>query len=168
MDTSFSRSHPALSALIVAVPLIALLVLVGARMDDEAGHAASHLAVGLPALLLLFSSPGWRKPPPGWVGTVGRRLVLIAFAVFGTAQVLEALGAVGFEGYARQYEWLARLHDLSMMAGPPALLLLVIGGVLTAVARMNERAEGSGRIAVAVMAATALGALLLKFAVLGA
>ena len=168
MDASFGRNHPALTALLVAVPLIALVVFVGSRTGDEAGHATSHLAVGLPALLLLFSLPRWRERAPGWPGAVGRRLLVIGLALIGGGQVLEAVAAFGFEGYARQHEWLAKLHDLSMFAAPPGLLLLIIGGVFTVVARMNQRAEGSGRIALVVISAAALAALLVKFAVLGA
>ncbi len=167
MDASFGRNHPALTALAVAVPLIAVLLLVGSRLGDEPGHAASHLAVGLPAVLLLFSASRWRERASGWAGSVGRKLLLLGLALIGGGQVLEAVAAFGYEGYVRQYEWLARLHDFSMFAGPPGLLLVIIGGILTVVARMNQRAEGSGRIAVVVITAAAFAALLLKFAVLG-
>lgn len=167
MDASFARRHPALAALLVAVPLVAFLVLVGSRMDDEVGHAASHLAVGLPALLLLGSSRRWQERAPRPLGWAARKLVVVGLAVLGASQAFEALGAFGFEGYARQYDALVTVHDISMFGGPVGLLLLVIGGTLTAIARMNERAEGSGRIAIVVMVAAVFAGLLLKFAVLG-
>lgn len=168
MDTSSAPKHPAVAALLWALPMVAVLIVVGSRIQDEAGHAASHLAIGLPALLLLFSSRRWREPVPGRLGSTGRRLVLVGLGLLAVGQSLEAVGAFGFEGYARQYEWLATLHDLAMFSAPPGLLLLLIGGILTGVTRMNERAEGSGRIALLVIGATVVGALLLRFAVLGA
>lgn len=168
MGTSFVREHPAVTALLRALPLVAVLIVVGATIQDEAGHAASHLAIGLPALLLLFSSSRWREPVSGRLGSAARKLLLIGLGLLGIGQSLEAVGALGFEGYARQYEWLATLHDIAMFSGPPGLLLVLVGGILTAVVRMNERSEGSGRIALLVIAAVVVGALLLRFAVLGA
>lgn len=168
MDTSFVRNHPAVAALLWAIPLVALLIVVGARIQDEAGHAASHLALGVPAFFLLLSSRRWRDSSPGRLGSTGRKLLLIGLGLLGVGQLFEALGAFGFEGYARQYEWLATVHDFAMFSGPPGFLLLLIGGVLTALSRMNERAEGSGRIALLMIGAAVLGAVLLRFAVLGA
>lgn len=168
MDTSFVREHPVVAALAWAIPLVAVLIVVGSRIQDEVGHAASHLAVGLPALLLLFSSSRWRERVPGRLGSAARKLVLIGLGLLGVGQSLEALGAAGFEGYARQYEWLAKLHDLAMFSGPPGLVLLLVGSILTAVVRLNQRAETAGRIALLVVAATVLGVLLLRFVLLGA
>lgn len=168
MDTSFVRDRPAVGALLWAIPVVGVLIVVGSRIQDEAGHAASHLAIGIPALLLLFSSSRWREPVPGRLSSGARKLLLIALGLLGLGQSLEAVGAFGFEGYARQYEWLATLHDVAMFSGPPGLLLVLIGGILTAVARMKERAEGAWRIALLVIGAALLGALLLRFAVLGA
>ena len=168
MDTSFVRNHPAVTALLWAIPVVAILLLVGSRIHDEGGHAASHFAIGLPALASLFSSRRWREPVPGRLGSAARRLLLVGLALLGAGQTFEAIGAFGFDGYARQYEWAATVHDLAMFSGPPGLLLLLIGGLLTAVTRMNERTERSGRLALLVIGAAVMGAFLLRFAVLGA
>lgn len=167
METPFIRKHPAVAALLWALPVVAVLVAVGSRIQDEAGHAASHLVVGLPALLLLFSSSRWREPAPGRSGSVARKLVVIGLGVLGGGQLLEAIGAVGFEGYARQYGWLATLHDISMVLGPLGLLFLLLGGILTAVVRMKQRGDGRGARVVIVALAAAFAAVLFRFAVLG-
>jgi hypothetical protein len=167
MDASIARKHPAVAALLWALPLVAVLLALGWRIQDEVGHAASHLVVGLPALLLLFSSPRWRQPAPGRSGSVARKLAVIGLGLLAGGQLLEAIGAFGFEGYARQYDWLATLHDISMVLGPPGLLLLLLGGILTAVVRMKQRGDaGVGRLAFVSLAA-ACAAMLFRFAVLG-
>ena len=168
MDTSFVRNHPAVAALLWAIPVVAVLLMVGTRIHDEGGHAASHFAIGLPALALLFSSRRWREPVPARLGSAARKLLLVGLGLLGAGQTFEAVGAFGFEGYARQYEWAATLHDLAMFSGPPGLLLVMLGGVLTAFTRMNERSERSGRLALLVIGAAVMGAFLLRFALLGA
>ncbi len=167
MDASIARKHPAVAALLWALPLVAVLLALGWRIQDEAGHAASHLVVGLPALLLLFSSPRWRQPAPGRGGSVARKLAVTGLGLLAGGQLLEAIGAFGFEGYVRQYQWLATLHDISMVLGPPGLLLLLLGGILTAVLRMKQRAVARGRRLAVVALAVVFGALLFRFAVLG-
>lgn len=145
MDASLRRNHSAVSALLLAVPFIALLIFAGSKMGDEAGHAASHLAVAVPALLLLSFSSKWRGRAAGGLGSLAHKVVVTGLVLVGGGQVLEAIGAFGFEGYARQYDWLATLHDTAMFSGPPGILLVLIGALLTTVWRMNQRAEGPAR-----------------------
>lgn len=164
---AFGREHPVLAALLLAIPIVGVVFLVGSRLEDEAGHAASHLAVAVPPLLLLFSSRRWRSNDAEGPGSVARKVLVTGLAVLGFGQVFEAIGGLGFEGYERQYEWLATLHDVSMLSMPAGVLLLLIGGTLMATWRMKQSSAGSGRIALVMLVAVALGGLVLKSVLFG-
>jgi hypothetical protein len=154
MAASFFRRHPALAAVLWVLPIAVVLAFVGARDDDEFGHAAGHLMIALPVVAVLVSSRRWRELPPDRSGLVARRSMLIGLAFIGVGGFLEAVGAFGYEGNVRQYEAVARVHDVALALGPIGFVFLVIGGLLTLAPRL--RVPRVARIALIVVGVAAL------------
>jgi hypothetical protein len=161
MVASWLRRYPTLTAVLWVVPVVVILVVIAGLDDDEFSHAAFHLAITLPLLAIVVTSRRWRAPEPG-VGTGARRSLLIGLAFVCAGGVLEAIGAFGYEGDTRQYELVAKLHDLGLFFGPFGFLFLLVGGVLA----LGLRMKGANRawwiaaaVLVVAMAVMAFGSL---------
>lgn len=91
------RWLPAASIAAATAVIVALWNLAGAldaAMPDWAEHAASHLAVGLPAAGLAIVALRWWPPPPSSpLAAAARRLLVASIAAVAILQLLEALSA---------------------------------------------------------------------------
>ncbi len=119
---SFLRDAAVLLGIGVLSVTIVLLLGNVVNTPNYSGHAAFHLLLGIPLVLL---GVGISRLPPARerVHLIARGILLIALLLFGLAQLLEAIGAFGFEG----------LHDLgaapSRIMGltlPVAVLVLIV------------------------------------------
>jgi hypothetical protein len=158
---AFLRKYPSIAAVLWVVPAAVILAFIG-RDEDELGHAAFHLATTLPLFAILVSSRRWRAPEKG-MAVGARRSVLIGLAFVCAGAVLEALGAFGYEGNARQYELVAKFHDVGLGLGPVGFLFLLVGAVLALGVRMKGASRAWWIVAavlVVAVAAIALGSLL--------
>ncbi|HVM34629.1 MAG TPA: hypothetical protein VM784_04735 [Actinomycetota bacterium] len=131
-----SASRSILDSVIAAILLFGAVVVLSIpiRDDDVLGHAASHLAVGLPLLLLLVARLRWPAP----ASPLGRRLLVGGMSIFAAGQILEAIGAFGYDGYDRVNP-LASLHDVGL-AATVAIPVLLCGLALLLVAHLRRPA----------------------------
>jgi len=106
------------------VTSVAVILLLGTVVDtpNYSGHTAFHLLLGIPMVLL---GVGLSRFPPARerVHSIARGILLFVLLFFGLSQLLEAIGAFGFEA----------LHDLGAapsriigFALPVAVLVLVV------------------------------------------
>lgn len=127
------------SALIALAAVVMLTIVANAfALEDPWAHLSSHLAGAVPVLALVVVA--WRAWPPPVADRYGRptrAIVVVGLLVGGLAQLLEGLGAFGFDGNDR-IGWLAGLHDVGLGVGVLGLLILMFGiglAVLVGLAR---------------------------------
>ena len=136
---------------VVAGSLIALPFVIGtfraAQLwaDGEAtGHAVFHLIVAAAGLVLLTLAGIFWRPVRG--RDSGRSFTVIALAALAVAQVLEALGAIGYdaENAGVKHGWLVRLHNTATAGGGIAfvLVLVAVPVALTSIATRFRRRTG--------------------------
>lgn len=134
--------HSAILALLGAVLVaIALSVLSNALIESEnPGHAADHLSVAIPALLLAVVlarlSP---KPKPTRIARFARRFVIIGLLLLSASLVLEAVGAFGYAGDESNIDALTSLHNTAFVLQLPGALVVLVGAVLAVLSLPQQR-----------------------------
>lgn len=119
------------AAALMAVLVVLTLLL---PMNVNAGHFSSHLALGIPLLLLLVQVlRAWPRPGPGLASRLARGTLLAGLGIAGVAGLAEAVGAFGYadDGLARANA-LTGLHDMGVAVWPVGFVLLLAGAVMTA------------------------------------
>ena len=113
---------------IVVVAALAMLVVPAAlRLPVAVGHAQFHALFAL-ALLAPAAAIAWRsriRP------TIASTAPILGFVLFGVAQIVEALGGLGFgpDNDSRVNE-LAAVHDLGLQLTPIGLVGAVLGATI--------------------------------------
>jgi hypothetical protein len=103
-------------------------------------HALSHLAVTIPALLLLTMAIRTWPPPAVRAEVLSRGVLLLGLGMVAGGMLLEAVGAYGYEEAGRrQIEVLTAVHNFAVPFGGIGLLMVVIGGVLSTGVRLAAR-----------------------------
>jgi hypothetical protein len=96
----------ALSFLVTRLPL-----------DSEGEHFAGHFLVGFPVLLVLVAVLwAWPRPSADRTSRMARSVLVVGLAMFGGGQVVEGVGAFGYDGHDR-VNALAGLHNLGFAVG---------------------------------------------------
>ena len=164
----FIRRHPIASSVAAAVLLGAALAgVIGiVRPAGEAQHAAGHLAIGIPLILLAVAAVTLWAPPTAGLGRVARIVLVTGLSVFALGQILESIGAFGYDGYARTNTSLALLHDIGLagMIGMPIFTIGVILGLLSGAGRLSWTRGAT----YSVVAASGLGLAALTSQMFGA
>ncbi|MGI8707603.1 MAG: hypothetical protein ACR2LG_05325 [Actinomycetota bacterium] len=176
--TDFIRRHPIASSVAAAVLLAAALagVISLVRPAGEAEHAAGHLAIGIPLILVAVAAVTLWAPPTAGLGRVGRIVLVAGLSVFALGQILESVGAFGYDGYARTNPSLALLHDIGLvgMIGMPVLTIGVILSLLAGVGRPSwtrgttYSVVAASGLALAALTSQMFGAPLIAGALVGA
>lgn len=132
------RRHPAAMALAAGAALVAAGMAVGSALidDDEIGHAVGHLLPAVAVGGVLVSARWWRPPAPGRLGSGSRRAVIAFAGLIAAGLAAEAIGAFGYDGYARVNS-LAGIHDAAMFTGPVGLLGLLVSALASLSARIS-------------------------------
>ncbi len=139
------------SAVGVGAALVVLVLSSGLDTYDRVGHAASHLAVGLPAALAaVLAWRWWPRQLPSRISTVGAailRVVLVVFCLGTAMEVVAALSAADPDGDGL-------LHNIGLIISVPStfavlagLGILLLGGIVTAAVALRRVATGRPRAA---------------------
>lgn len=116
---------------IVCVALGAVsLVLAFAVAEGEArNHATFHHFAGFVCLALFVAIALLWKPAPDGSTSMGRAALLIVTGMGAVGQLLEAIGASGYDRFnaGHEIEPLTSLHNSVGILGPVALLAIPIG-----------------------------------------
>lgn len=134
--------HSAILSLLGAVLLaIALSVLSNALIEREnPSHAADHLSVAIPALLLAFVLARLcPQPKPTRIARSARRSVVIGLFFLGASLFLEAVGAFGYAGDESNIDALTTLHNAAFVLQLPGALVVFVGAVLAVLSLPQQR-----------------------------
>jgi hypothetical protein len=97
-------------------------------LSSDAEHAIGHAVLAVPLLALLGASLWfWPAPRPFPSAERARRVIVGGLGIVCTGQVLEATGALAYDGDERVWPALAILHDLGVVGGPLGLLVVGCG-----------------------------------------
>ena len=137
------HAHPYLTtaALVGGAAFAGVAALSSFRLSDVGEHAAGH-AIGMVAagLLLALIIRLWPPVSPDFPSRAARSLLGLGAAAFLAGQLLEVIGACGYDGN-EQTSALARLHEVGVVVSPPGLLLALAGAgtalVLAILGRLN-------------------------------
>lgn len=133
--TTARARHPMATGVAPAFVLAAVLgwLVSVLPLRGNSAHAASHLAVAVPALVLLATALRAWPPPEVRAEGLSRGVFLLGLGIAGGGMSLEAIGAYGYdEDGGRRIELLTSLHNSAVAIGGIGLLLVVLGGILTA------------------------------------
>ena len=156
------RRHPVAGSVTLCVALGATLITVAFAMPlrDNVDHAAGHLALAVPVLLLL----GWGLlwwPPAGPVlsARLARGILLAGLAIAGLGLVIEAVGAFGYgTDQVSSANDLTVFHAIGVELWPVGFVAVMAGAITsTGVGLAGRRGAEDSRIvawsvAVAVVA----------------
>jgi hypothetical protein len=140
MVASTLRRHRIAASLLGAITLAVILTVIlgGLSLSANMDHATGHLALGIPALLLLVLAVTTWPAPSGRDERVVRTLFVVGLAVFGGGSVLEAIGAFGYDDYTDRDNGLTNLHGIAQVVVAFGFALTLggaIGVALTALPR---------------------------------
>lgn len=138
--------HPAISYVSAAIALAVALSVAAAMLNDteNLGHAADHLAIATPMLLLVIAIRQRVGPPkPTRIGRSGRHALIAGLILVGGSLLLEAIGAFGYDGDDSRIGFLTSLHNGVWMIQFPGALVLMIGAVLAMLSLGQNRATSS-------------------------
>jgi hypothetical protein len=141
------RRHPVASSVVVCVVLAAALITVAfvLPLRGNVDHAAGHLSLAVPVLLLLV----WallRWPPAGaeLAARIARGTLLAGLAIAGVGLVIEAVGAFGYADEFAEANQLSVLHDIGVAVWPVGLLALMAGSVMSGGVEFARRRGAAG------------------------
>jgi hypothetical protein len=142
----------------LATMVILTLILAGAdaryALSSEAEHAIGHTVLALPLLALIGASLWlWPAPRPRPEAVRARRIIISGLGIVCAGQVLEASGALAFDGDTRVRPTLAILHDLGVVGGPLGLLVVGCGIALA----MRSPTAGLGALDLAIGGLSVVG-----------
>jgi len=147
-----------------AVVAMAALTIAVERADaryawsGEVEHATGHLALAGPLLALTVAAVRlWPAPRPTQRARTARRLLVAGLAIVSVGQVLEVLGAFGYDGDERARPVLATAHDVGLVGGPFGMLL-VVGGIALALQR-SRAALGAADLALLAVGVVGIAAV---------
>jgi hypothetical protein len=145
MFASTLRGHRIAASLVGAITLAVILSwLAGAlSLAPHLDHAMWHLALGIPALLLLVLAVTTWPAPSGRDERVVRTIFVVGLAVFGGGSVLEATGAFGYDDYDNRVNDLANLHDIAQLIVALGFALTLAGGAIGLALTALPRAANS-------------------------
>lgn len=121
------------------------LTLAFAVAEGEArSHATGHLVLGFLAIALFVSVGLLWTPPEGGRASLVRAGILVITAMGAFGQVLESIGASGYDRFnaGHEVEFLTGIHNAVGILGPVALMAIPIGLVallVLAIARLVRR-----------------------------
>lgn len=137
-------ARPLLVSVVLAIGCsVVLLSILGAvSLPENADHAADHLAVAVPALLLAWSIVFWC---PGHKNTRaarwGRGAAVAGLVMSGIALVLESIGAFGYDGEDSRFGALTTLHNSVWVISFLGFLTLLVGILLGLVSLFQRTRE---------------------------
>ena len=134
--------YPAILSVLLAIGLAVVLLLVsGALIEAEnPSHAAFHLSVAIPALVLAFALFRLCRPPkPTRIGRWSRYALVAGLVLIAGSLVIEAIGAFGYAGDSVRIEVLRTIHNDAWMIGFPGAFILLIGVVLAVLSVPQRR-----------------------------
>jgi hypothetical protein len=123
------------------------LTLAFAVAEGEArSHATGHLVLGFLSIALFFSVGLLWTPREGGRASLVRAGILVITAMGAFGQVLESIGASGYDRFnaGREIEFLTGIHGAVGILGPVALMAIPIGLLalaLLAIARLLGRSS---------------------------
>lgn len=153
VDTIPLCRHLAIISAVAAVALIVVLSLVTNAVitNENPEHAAGHLSNAVPLLLLAYVltrvAP---RPKPTRLGRLGRRALIIGMTMVGVSEVVEAIGAFGYQeaGDGVRFKSLQSIHNSSWILQFPGALVVLVGMLLAFLSlfqsRLPSRAAESG------------------------
>ena len=124
------------------------LTLAFAVAEGEARtHATGHLVLGFLSIALFVSVGLLWTPPEGGRASLVRAGILVITAMGAFGQVLESIGASGYDRFnaGHEIEFLTGIHNAVGILGPVALMAIPIG--LVAVVGAGDRAPRRARLA---------------------
>ena len=140
----YVRAHPLLVSVVLALgtSVVLLRILGAVSLSENADHAADHLAVAVPALLLAWSIALWcprRKNTRAarW----GRGAAITGLVLSGTALVLESIGAFGYDGDDSRVGALTTLHNSVWPFSFLGIVVLLVGILLGVVSLFQRTPE---------------------------
>lgn len=160
ISTALERNRVGVSvASTAALMLVLIVVALAVPMSPTAEHFSGHVAVGLPlAVLLVLALRMWPRPTPDLAAWLARGTLLAGLGIAGAGQLTEAIGAFGFttDGFGPA-NGLAVLHDAAVVVSPIGIVLLLVGGSLTAGVLLARRraATGSRTLSIAAVVGVA-------------
>lgn len=129
---------------VAAIVVAAGGVLVVGRLGlgDRGEHAASHILVALPAMLLMAAAlKVWPPPHPATASRSARRALVAGLLILTIGNALEAVGAYGYEGNT-EVSSLARAHAMAIPIGVVGVLLTAFGAVASILTNLAARYGG--------------------------
>jgi hypothetical protein len=132
----------AIAWLVLAV--IALTLAFAVAEGEARAHATGHLVLGFLSNALFVSVGLLWSPTEGTRGSLVRAGILVITAMGAFGQVLESIGASGYDRYniGHEVELLTSIHNAVGILGPVALMAIPIGLValvVIAIARLLGR-----------------------------
>ena len=151
------HEHPIVGGVAGAVILAAVLVALwlALPLSGRSEHAVSHLALGVPvALLVVLAVKTWPAPVSGLPASLARKLLLVGLAFLGGGQLIEAIGAFGYDDYDVR-NGLAVFHEMGVLIGPLGIVLTMAGAIASFGVALAARrgAAGSHYVSAAVVLA---------------
>ena len=112
--------------------------------SEARSHATGHLVLGFLSIALFVAIGLLWTPPEGSRGSLVRAGVLVITAMGAFGQVLESIGASGYDRFNAGHEvgFLTSIHSAVGILGPVALMAIPIGLValvVLAIARLVGR-----------------------------
>lgn len=161
-------SSVAASTLLGATLITAALVM---PLREDVDHAAGHLAVAVPVLLLLTWVLLWWPPAGPVLATrVARGTLVAGLAIAGLGLVAESIGALDVGQSTLEANGLPSFHDVGVALWPAGFVVLLTGGITSSGAGFAHRRGGNpvlvaGSVILAVVATAAfiLGALIFGY-----
>ena len=156
--SSLRRNALFWTAVALALFAIAMVTVVNVFAPSEAGHAYPHVAGGIPAVLLAVVTIRLWTPRRSRVAGAARAALVAGLLLFGSGQLLESIGALGWEtvkwapwkSYLVKHPALATLHSsIAVRVSIIAIPIFALGVVLTLLSvstRLpvgHRRAEGT-------------------------
>jgi hypothetical protein len=117
----------AIAWLVLAV--ISLTLAFAVAEGEARSHATGHLVLGFLSIALFVSVGLLWTPPEGSHGSLVRAGILVITAMGAFGQVLESIGASGYDRFnaGHEVEFLTGIHDAVGILGPVALMAIPIG-----------------------------------------
>lgn len=166
--------NPVVSSLALCILLGATLITAALVMPlrETVDHAAGHLSVAVPVLLLLTCVLLWWPPAgPELATRVARATFVAGLAIGGLGLVTEAIGALGYAANQdSEANDLTTFHDIGVAVWPVGFMVFLAGAIMSGGAGLAQRhganpklVAGSVILAVVAVAAFFVGALIFGY-----
>lgn len=148
MAVKVLRARPLFFSILGSILLSVVLLLVADALsppESNVAHAADHMAIAVPGLLLAWSIASWcprRKDTR--TARWGRTAAVAGLAMSGAALVLESIGAFGYDGNDSRIDALTTLHNTVWVIDLPGMLILLMGIVLGVCSLFQRAPDAAG------------------------